>query len=404
MENLSGSIIIDNTTIYGASKAYKTRLNRFEDWYQEINLVNIRSLIDLLETIVLNENILVDISSTNALNKKIDYDRDIYFNAVQWKEMEEINDNNDSILKTHLFDENIVFLAINLSLNKLINLLHNGYFLRRNYFELNNYNVPNFYNTPVEFKELLLKCLPQNIPQDIKYSITEAENNLKMVSNYESNYAMFAFRGFYYQELANILSLSYLPHTWRADLINDNFNHKFDFKNCILNEVSFVRKELTEILNNELRLKLFEFDIPLIASYILSNSDSRQNLLKTAVEVRRCSSAKRFRKWLTEMQINIDNEKNLVNINEALKEIDDIVNDLHNELGKENNSKQPFIIKAILNPFNVYSNSSLEFNININLGWVDKMFNRKPHLTFLRKITKESLYVPNFIKCYQNLK
>jgi hypothetical protein len=60
---LVGTVLMDNTTIYGAKYAYEAWPPTERDWFQEPNSCNLRALMDVLEAIVLYDHIIVDATS-----------------------------------------------------------------------------------------------------------------------------------------------------------------------------------------------------------------------------------------------------------------------------------------------------------------------------------------------------
>jgi hypothetical protein len=62
-------VLLDNTTIYGAKYAYELYPPKETDWFEGSNAVNLRSLMDVLESIVLYDSLIVDGSSRLVKNK-----------------------------------------------------------------------------------------------------------------------------------------------------------------------------------------------------------------------------------------------------------------------------------------------------------------------------------------------
>ena len=75
--------------------------------------------------------------------------------------------------------------------------------------------------------------------------LQQLDRGLRQTSWQDTNFALFAFRGFFYQQLAQMASVSYVPHSWRADLINSALSTQ---------RVSFIQyvQSLTADLRSEL--------------------------------------------------------------------------------------------------------------------------------------------------------
>jgi hypothetical protein len=58
-----GAVLMDNTTIYGAKYAYEAWPVSSEDWFTGPLAIQVRSLMDVLEAIILHGLIVVDSSS-----------------------------------------------------------------------------------------------------------------------------------------------------------------------------------------------------------------------------------------------------------------------------------------------------------------------------------------------------
>jgi hypothetical protein len=58
-----GEVLIDNTTIFGASAAYESWPPAADEWLKGTHALNLRSLMDILEAIVLHDRLAVDSSS-----------------------------------------------------------------------------------------------------------------------------------------------------------------------------------------------------------------------------------------------------------------------------------------------------------------------------------------------------
>jgi hypothetical protein len=162
MITFDDSIVMDNTTIYGAMRALDTWPPKSDDWFDEENAVNIRSLMDVLESIVLHGRILVDSScgdppQMTQLDFKI---AQIPFAST----------------------ENMVSLLVGVSLEKLQKYLNDGTLskgLERFRNPQTGYILPTFYSSPADFGELLQQSFPVSFPPDIDRQLTKVKNALQ---------------------------------------------------------------------------------------------------------------------------------------------------------------------------------------------------------------------------------
>jgi hypothetical protein len=219
---------------------------------------------------------------------------------------------------------------------------------------------------------------------------------------------MFIFRGFYYQQLAHLHCTSYVPHTWRSDILEiDLDKSRIDFGKYIRNEAKAIRQELTKRLNDEFKTTAFTDDYPVFASYIAAQCKSRSQLLSTAIEISNSSSAKAFRQWISNLQTNVQNQSELPNIYRAQAELKTIIADLRKEIGLSIDSKTEPVKLSLGIP----SVGALPLGVGlegipINLSipsWLQAIFHRRTHLVFLRKIMEKSVSFAPFVTAYQQL-
>jgi hypothetical protein len=213
---------------------------------------------------------------------------------------------------------------------------------------------------------------------------------------------MFAFRGFYYQELANLFSISYSPHTWRSNLIDiDTEKTKINFAKYVTEITSQVRQELSTKLNSEFNTTVFSGDFPIISTYIAHQCRSRNQLLKVALEIRETRSVRAFREWIKNIQSNVQNQNDLPKIAQAKIELETTLKDIRKELGLEvENNKEIVKIKMQV-PI-----ASVEIPLPVSTEipyWLSRIFHRRSHLTFLREITRKSVSMSPFANRYNQL-
>src|ERR1039457_2385082 len=152
-----GSVLIDNTTIHGAKFAYEAWPLSANDWLNGPNSVNLRSLMDILESIVLYDNILVDGACRLIL-------ADGGFEPI-WPELERQYGHSIFDTVSFSYDEEIPLqILLNTSLDKVKYYLSTSQF-KDNLLYFKNRNidfvVPEFYRSAEDFESKLLMSFPK---------------------------------------------------------------------------------------------------------------------------------------------------------------------------------------------------------------------------------------------------
>lgn len=387
-------ILIDNTTLQGAKFALEMIPKNPSDWILETHAVNIRSLMDVLESIVLYGVLLHDSSSGGKY-------------GILFK--------NDDIATKYLISEpfhqwdkgKFTSDVVSTSLAKLSIYLRQRAFyedLHKFHRGLKHFGVPVFYRSPEEFETQLRKSFPSELSPNADIMLKIVSGNLRSADKVIANFAMFAFRGFYYQELAHMNSISYIPHTWRSSIIDrDTEQVSIDFTKDAVNEVSLIRRDLANALNAEFGAAAFGLDFPILASYIVNNCTHRNQLIPTALSIHNGSSARKFRKWALKIQANITDQKNLHAIYEAKSELNSLVNELRNEFGvSKKDEKQVVKIKFAIPIGSAALEIPTAFKVTKPI-WLKTLINRRTHLVFLRKIAKASVDLIPFWQAYRQL-
>jgi hypothetical protein len=114
-------------------------------------------------------------------------------------------------------------------------------------------------------------------------------------------------------------------------------------------------------------------EFPLIASFVISQSDTRGALLSTAAEVRRNAKSAAFRSWIYDIERKIRNQEDLVAVRQAQRELKSVVSELARELGLTRKDKQEVKLKLGV------SMASVETTGNIALSapqWVHPVLDR----------------------------
>lgn len=403
MESLQDAVLMDNTTIFGAKYAYDFWPPRKEDWFDGPNSVNIRSLMDLLEALVLYDTLVVDSSSASPKTER-----------VIWDDLQSLREFPNNKVKRIFIQEPLVRggefveLAVGAALEKLRVYLRDGVFLKglANFQQSNSsVVVPSFFTSPTQFADLLAESFQYAFSEELVQQLAEIKNDLRRANQTVSNYAMFAFRGFYYQQIAHLYSISYTPHTWRSDLVEFDINNRgINFAEHISGKMQGIRKDLAKKLNLEFGVTGFSSDFPVFASYIAHQCNSRSQLLRTALEIRKSSSAKNFRNWIHETQKHINNQADLPKIFRAQEELESIVVDIRKEFGLSDKAKTEQIkIKLGVPVISAEIEAPVTFPASMP-SWLGEIFHRRTHLVFLRSVMESSANLSPFAIRFQQLK
>lgn len=402
-------VLLDNTTIYGAKYAYDSYPPKETDWLEGLNAVNLRSLMDILESIVLYDRLTVD-GTSRIKQYNQDYSK-IVFEGI-WDKLFEIhNEHGEYILNNRIFADTRkgtpLVPVLKTTFAKLRRHINEGTFkVSINKFQQENIDfiLPEFYRSPKEFSELFTRSFPNSaLTKEVLDELKNIEGVLSENNEIESNYAMFAFRGFYYQELAHLYSFSYSPHTWRSNIIDiDTDKTKINFAKYVTEISGLVRRELAMRLDGEFNTTIFSGSFPVISTYIAHQCHSRSDLFKTALEIRETRSVSAFRQWIRDIQINIQNQSDLPKIAKARAELETTLKDIRKELALENDHKSETLKIKMEIPV-----ASVEIPFSIPVGipdWIERIAHRRSHLIFLREITKKSVSMSPFAHKYSQLK
>lgn len=219
-------------------------------------------------------------------------------------------------------------------------------------------------------------------------------------------------RAFFYEALGRNLGIDYYPVEERAEFL-ENYNLKQDIINRKnLDTKHLVIQKLDNMYTQQLKqLGLIDLyiDIPLLADYVVYNSNSPETYVKTAIDIKNDSKVRRFRKYLEsiDQQVEKGNSKELNNV---LREISELVNQIYclekKKIKISGNVKLKILptmlaqIIALENMKDILSEellislgilslgttllNNVEANLDIELFF--KTNKRKWQLTFLRKV------------------
>lgn len=391
-----GVVLLDNTTIFGARHAF--------EWDPALPTqlpagVDLRSLMDVLEAIVLLNDFVVDASS-----------REHY----AWPALNSISAKSGSFFRDMniltVMEQKLHDVLIEASADKTIRVLRSGELVRHLGFlpSMRELDVlPPLYKSTDQFISLTAPAMFEAggglaVAEEFSQSrLRDLASTLEQHDGPIRNFAFFAFRGFYYQDLAHLLSSSYMPHTWRSGLIRDQMERPpVHFSDFVLNETGKLRRTLNKKINHEFGIAALSAEFPLIASYIVGQSRTRGELLETAVEVRRNAKATAFRNWIYEVERNLKNETNLHQVSAAQDELRTVVHELELELGLTRKETQELKLKLAVPLASVETTSRVSRSLP---PWIGRVLDRRTHLVFLRELARESTRLAPFAVAFQQL-
>lgn len=396
-----GVVLLDNTTVFGARHAleWDPVLPR-----QLPSGVDLRSLMDVLEAIVLFNDFAIDSSS-----------REHY----AWPALNEISTRSGSFFRdTDIMgslSNAVRWTLLATSAEKTTRLLDSGALVAQFGFlpSIREVEVlPPFYRDSEQFVSLTVGLGERELNSNTRYQheaelrsanehVRKLMARIRPLPEHVRNFVFFAYRGFYYQDLAHLLSTSYMPHSWRSGVIRSQLEKPVvHFSDLVQDQASELRRELSRQINGEFGAATLSAEFPLIASYVISQSDTRGALLSTAAEVRRNAKATAFRSWIYDIERKLRNQEDLVSVRQAQRELKAVVGDLARELGLTRRDKQEVKLKLGL-PI-----ASVETTGNVALSapsWVRRVLRRRTHLVFLRDLARESTRLAPFAVAFQQL-
>ncbi len=449
--------IIDNTTVFGAGQALKTHLENEDDWSLSANRFHLKCLSDMIENLILYELIFVDGVSRSFLSEggKVGF-------RAGWREVFDLETNDEDldivndISFWHAMGPNLVIEAARRAFADFLLSLDDGSFQRNiSELQINAKGIlPQFYQSGKRFKRLFKKSLPLikkkeakkfhddridilvnpeilhvpfsgmhtrwwpsehllstsddgdwNFDFGIYDDIDSASAKLDQIikkSEVLANYAIFAFRGFYYFHLANMLSASYRPHSWRSLQVDNLIDRrKFNFTDFTARKIGKIRNDLADSLNKEFLGKAFDIDFPPLSSFVLRQCESRGQIVTCALQVRESEEAKKLRSWMAETQQAIDKQDDLIKVDRAFKELALITADLSKKFGVGEDKDEPFKVRIAV-PFVSFEIPLLKSRPKPD--WVKQLGSRRTHFAWLKRITEQSLKAPPIATTMQGLK
>ncbi|MCZ7421897.1 hypothetical protein O7605_20570 [Verrucosispora sp. WMMA2121] len=356
---------------------------------------------DVLEAIVLVNDMVVD-SSSRRNDAWPELDDLSAISSSFYRDTDIAEGYGDSALEMELY---------RLSIEKTRNLVSSGDLQRQLGFlpSMREIEVlPVIYRDRADFVEKILDSIrssPKNagISTELHRQLNGFTQSLNVLPDALQNFALFAFRGFYYQELAHLTSASYMPHSWRSGIIRSQLNRSVSrFADVAIGAGEKVRSKLQAAINDEFGAQVISANFPLIASFVIGQASRRSDLLRTAVEIRDSAKATAFRAWVYEMERRIRNEQDLDKVKQAQDELTTLVRELEVDLGLQRKPTQEMTLTLAL-PLPL--TPSIERTLHVSSpAWVRRVLRRRTHLVFLRELAQESISLPPFVRSYQMLK
>jgi hypothetical protein len=215
-------------------------------------------------------------------------------------------------------------------------------------------------------------------------------DQLRDASEERKLYVMFLLRAFYYEELASIFSLSYVPHTFRAPALLALARQGGGPSSGAFTEyVSGLAVASRAALGQQLGFDV-TVDFPPIASRIARDVASREELLPAAMEFRSTDSARIFRGWVADQERVLQKEGNLLPAKRAKEELTEIVAELGAELlGNKREGGHPITLKLTVGVPPVAGEASSEVILRAP-SWLRRALRaRRPYLTFFSQLARD---------------
>lgn len=400
-----GAALLDNTTLVGVEAALTEP--------GTASVADAQSLADVLEAVVLHESLAADswgdteVYPTDLLNlaEKAEGSGDARlifttFDRVSAVPRDGVAEGMDDALTVFTSD------LVGDALDRLERGLRPGGGLARQHKQLADrlgvgQSFSALYSGPRRLRQEIVDLLygdhpPQldkgnGLPERIQALEGKIAAGLDRGNEDRRLYAMYLLRAFYYEELAAAFSLSYVPHTFRAQALlalrpEPGRPPTWMFHMYTGQAAAAVRAALAEQLDLDLTI-----NVPPIASWIARDVDSRKDLLPRALELRASEPARVFRRWVIEQERLLQAESQLTAIKRAKDELRDIVADLGVRLlGDKRVGGHPVRLKLTLGVPGLSAEASTEEVVLRKPLWLKQALRRRrPYLTFFSQLTRD---------------
>jgi hypothetical protein len=413
-----GGVLLDNTTVAGVTIALEKPT--------EARVVDEQSLADALESVVLHESLVADSwVHVEAYPHQLLNLRDEagpsgagssiftifpYVTAAPGAEDEE--GTGDALL---IFTTGLVGGA----LDRLERGLRSGEVARQHDLLVQQLGAGQplspLYGAPRDLRREILDLYGYGSPEGLASKLDNEEAGLARIRTLEDKiaerlggssqdrrlYAMFLLRAFYYEELAAAFSLSYVPHTFRAQALLAIPRRGEPAPGAFVDYAT----QLAAATRAELGKRLGGFnvtiDIPPIAAKIARDVKSRGELLPAALEIRATEPATAFRRWVAEQERLLQQQTDLLAIEKAKTELNEIVAELAVELlGNKREGGHPMTVNLNVGVPPLSAGVSTEVVLRAPSRLRRALRRRRPYLTFFSQLSRDvvSGNVPPFSK------
>jgi hypothetical protein len=390
---LIGQVLVDNTTLFGARRALEAWPPSPDNWLSGSFAVDLQSLVDTLEMLVLHDELLVESSSR-------DY--------PIWPGLMSTDESSQVIRDMELLPDPSVKEAILRSATASLSEWVRTGALARERSRVEAYKpgevLPDFYDSTDNFAQLTAAGFPGLVDSG-EHVLEPLVRILDHQPSEVVSYATFIFRGVYYQHLAHALSISYQPHAWRASFVSKEATRGcFSFANYALDLAEDVRSELTRQLNSEFGTQTQQIEFPLLASFIASQATRRDDLLTVALQLRQNPHVVKFREWVRDIDGAVLTESDPRRVNDARKDVVEIIERLRRDLGLPSlegpGVSNKMTVEASVSA--VFASAKVSKSVDTSSGW-HQIFHRRPHLLFLKNISQRSVSISPFQIAYSKL-
>jgi len=208
--------LMDNTTIHGAVAAYHQWPPTPSSWRGSPYAINLRSLMDVIEAIVLFDRIMLDGACNSLADPMVAGGVDP---RKEWPPFKNLRDpcTGSLIFGLEHFSsrESVIGAGILATAAERLQRSVADDHMRYCAESFQNIGmrlaIPRFYDDSANFATLTRRSFSRNAISSVAKDIQDLETIISRQESSVADFAMFAFRGFYYEELAHLLSMVLYP-------------------------------------------------------------------------------------------------------------------------------------------------------------------------------------------------
>lgn len=212
----------------------------------------------------------------------------------------------------------------------------------------------------------------------------ECEGDTNPLSDYDPNYGLERTMAYVYE--ANAKGANYLPHPYRAQLLKDSH---FFYKNQQIDRAQYIKnidtyiKDYIESIQNIDDFQLKSFPVPVLYSFIKSNTNSPLEELKMALNLRKDKRVKKYKKSVEKIETELK-KGNLIEFKNSIEIVRNLCDDVTQEYNKKGKT---YSFSIGLSPSISCSPFSVEFGVNLFNFQIEheipSKIKTKLHTTFL---------------------